>query len=224
MSFIDEQLNLRSKSTRCMLVPCTQKLYDVLLDDVEIETLVTYDSYMATAWVDNTELHHGCRLHRLIVGLDIEWRPNFNNNIEHPVATLQLCVGKSCLIFQILRADKIPRRLREFLGNSDYTFVGVGIEGDVRKLRNDYGLEVAKTRDLGSWAGDELGRADLRYVGLKALAKEVVGVEIEKPQNVRLSRWDYHVLTEAQVTYACLDAYLSFEIGRRLSAWYEIDR
>ncbi|KAK6124936.1 hypothetical protein DH2020_041318 [Rehmannia glutinosa] len=192
----------------------TQKLYDVLLDDVEIETLVTYDSYKATAWVDNTELHHGCRLHRLIVGA----------RHRHPVATLQLCVGKSCLIFQILRADKIPRRLREFLGNSDYTFVGVGIEGDVRKLRNDYGLEVAKTRDLGSWAGDELGRADLRYVGLKALAKEVVGVEIEKPQNVRLSRWDYHVLTEAQVTYACLDAYLSFEIGRRLSAWYEIDR
>ncbi|KAK6124937.1 hypothetical protein DH2020_041319 [Rehmannia glutinosa] len=178
----------------------SHKLYRVILDDVdEIKTLVTNDATMVTAWLINTEKLNRRVLDRLIVGLDIEWLPYFYNNMEHPVATLQLSVGKSCLVLQILHALAIPLGLSGFLANSNYTFVGVGIEEDVRKLRNDYGLEVANTIDLRSWAAYKLGRAELRNVGLKALTKEVLGVEIEKPQNVRLSRWDNRVLTEDQV-------------------------
>ncbi|KAG8372177.1 hypothetical protein BUALT_Bualt12G0039300 [Buddleja alternifolia] len=160
------------------------------------------------------------RLDRLIVGLDVEWRPNFNHKCDHPIATLQLCVAKSCLIFQIVHAPSIPRRLREFLGDPDYTFVGVGIKNDIKKLLDDYGLEVSNTRDLRSWAAKELDKKELRGVGLKELVKEVMGEEVEKPRSVTLSPWDDRLLTGDQVAYACLDAYFSFEIARRLSAWY----
>lgn len=198
----------------------THDLYDVLLDGDKIETLVTHDPGTVINWINTTEHINSCRLQRLIVGLDIEWCPEFMDGCDHSVATLQLCVGKSCLIFQILRAPNIPRRLREFLGDTDNTFVGVGIKNDIRKLREDYGLEVAKSRDLRSWAANELGRKELRNAGLKVLVKEVVGKEMDKPKSVTLSRWDNRVLTKPQVAYACVDAYLSFELGRRLSAWY----
>ncbi|KAK6124881.1 hypothetical protein DH2020_041367 [Rehmannia glutinosa] len=199
----------------------SHKLYSVLVDDDdEIETLVTHDASMVKSWIGNVEYSHQCRLHRLIVGLDVEWRPNFTDSCDHPVATLQLSVGNSCLIFQILHATRIPRRLREFLGDPDYTFVGVGIKNDVEMLWDDYGLEVANKRDLRSWAAVELERKELRKFGLKALVKEVIGAEMEKPNDITLSRWDNLELSRRQVGYACLDAYFSFEIGRVLSSWY----
>lgn len=74
--------------------------------------------------------------------------------------------------------------------------------------------------DLGLWAAQQLEKEKLCAAGLKLLAKEVVGVEMDKPKSVTCSRWDSQVLTEEQVAYACGDAYYSFEIGRRLSAWY----
>ncbi|KAL0339817.1 UNVERIFIED_CONTAM: hypothetical protein Sradi_4498500 [Sesamum radiatum] len=207
----------------------THKLYDVVVDDEEIETLVTHDPATVSGWIDNTENLHQCRLHRLIVGLDVEWRPQFSgsNCCAHHVATLQLCVAESCLIFQILHASKIPRRLKKFLADPDYTFVGVGVKHDARRLWNDWGLEVSNMRDLRSWAAKELDDKELRGAGLKDLAREVLGEDMNKPLDVTLSRWDNRLLSRCQVAYACLDAYISFEIGRRYgtsdkakSSWY----
>lgn len=77
----------------------------------------------------------------------------------------------------------------------------------------DYGLRVGNVVDLRELTGKEMKNA-----GLKTLAKEVLGKEVEKPKKVSMSRWDNACLTLAQVQYACLDAFLSFEIGRSLTA------
>ncbi|XP_016498347.1 3'-5' exonuclease-like [Nicotiana tabacum] len=199
---------------------CPHKLYEVMLDDVEIETAVTHDPGSVSAWIKKIEISNESRLHRLIVGLDIEWLPNFTATANNPVATIQLCVGKSCLIYQILHSTKIPRRLRNFLQNDDYRFVGVGIKSDVKKLWDDYGVDVLNTVDLREWAAVELEKKELRTAGLKDLAKEIVGIEIVKPKSVTMSAWDQRWLSPKQICYACLDAYLSFEVGRLLSAWY----
>ncbi|XP_006365675.1 Werner Syndrome-like exonuclease [Solanum tuberosum] len=199
----------------------SHKLYDVFLNETEIETLVTRDPAMICSWIDSTESSNQSRLHRLIVGIDIEWRPNFNPGAgQNPVATLQLCVGKSCLIYQIIHAPNIPRKLRNFLNNDDYRFVGVGIENDVKKLLNDWGIGVSNTVDLREWAMEELENDNLRSYGLKGLVKEILGIEIYKPKRVTMSDWDDRWLSIDQVCYACLDAYLSFEVGRILSSWY----
>ncbi|MCE3216557.1 hypothetical protein HAX54_006881 [Datura stramonium] len=199
----------------------SHKLYDVCLDDTEIETLVTRDPAMVFSWIDNTENLNESRLHRLIVGIDVEWRPNFIPSAgQNPVATLQLCVGKSCLIYQIIHAPNIPWRLRNFLNNDDYRFVGVGIDSDAKKLWDDYGLQVANRVDLREWAAEELENENLRSAGLRNLVKEIVGTEICKPKSVTLSAWDQRWLSLDQICYACLDAYLSFLVGRLLSSWY----
>ncbi|PHU06168.1 hypothetical protein BC332_26990 [Capsicum chinense] len=155
------------------------QLYNVL-------TTVTSDADKVTAWINEIEYVHRRRLNRLIVGLDIEWRPNSGSNQQNPVATLQLCVGRRCLIFQLLYCQYIPYALTEFLSNPRYAFAGVGEVG---------------------------GNA-----GLKTLCGVVLGREMEKPGHVTMGRWDNEWLDMAQVQYACVDAFVSFEIGKCLNA------
>ncbi|KAF5474650.1 hypothetical protein F2P56_006533, partial [Juglans regia] len=196
----------------------THNLYDVSFDSDQIRTLLTRCPSMVDSWISDIYRIHRRGLQRLVVGLDLEWRPSFNRHVQNPVATLQLCVGRHCLIFQLIHAPYIPQSLVDFLGRTDFTFVGVGIKSDVEKLLDDYGLEVAYVVDLQLLAVEELGTMQLRNAGLMQLAWEVLGKQIEKPRNITMSRWDNEWLTCAQVQYACLDAFLSLEIGRHLNA------
>ncbi|KAL4557081.1 hypothetical protein LXL04_035251 [Taraxacum kok-saghyz] len=194
----------------------THDYYDVTFFDDSILTLVTRTPAFVDLWISEIERIHHRRLHFLVVGLDVEWRPNFSRNYDNPVATLQLCVGRRCLIYQILRSPAIPLSLRNFLRNPSYTFTGVGIADDVEKLEADYNLEVSNTADIRYMAADEFGQGELRNAGLKGLSRRVLGKELHKPKAVTMSTWDDQWLNPAQVQYACIDAFLSFEIGRIL--------
>ncbi|XP_052180856.1 3'-5' exonuclease-like isoform X2 [Diospyros lotus] len=193
----------------------THNVYDVTFFGDQILTTVTHSPPFVDSWISEIVRIHRRRLHSLIVGLDIEWRPN-NRFYDNPAATLQLCVGHRCLIFQLIHAPYMPQSLIDFLGNPVYTFVGVGIDGDVEKLTEEYGLSVATTLDLRRLAAEECGMRELRNAGLKTFAMQVLGKEIEKPRRITLSRWDSEWLSAGQVQYACIDAFLSFEIGRVL--------
>ncbi|KAF8413031.1 hypothetical protein HHK36_001005 [Tetracentron sinense] len=194
----------------------THQLYEVTFFSDRIQTLLTHTPALVDSWIANIRHVHRHRINHLIVGLDVEWRPSFSRNIENPVAILQLCVGRSCLIFQLLYASSIPPSLVDFLNNPNFTFVGVGIEADVEKLLEDYGLQVSRRLDLRGLASTVLNMRELRNAGLKGLAKEVLDKDVEKPRRVTMSRWDAEFLTYAQVQYACVDAFLSFEMGRSL--------
>jgi ribonuclease D len=151
------------------------------------------------------------------VGLDVEWRPSPSRGVAlGPVALLQLCVGRRCLVFQILRADYVPDSLFDFFADGRFTFVGVGIGGDARKLGAHYGLEVHNTVDLRYLAADALGKPALRRTGLQGVVWQVMGVWPAKPHHVQVSAWDAPRLSLEQLQYACADAFASFEVGRRL--------
>ncbi|XP_077242198.1 3'-5' exonuclease-like [Tasmannia lanceolata] len=182
----------------------------------EILTTVTYSGTSVRNWISEIKRINRRHLRHLIVGLDIEWRPNHQRNIQNPVAVLQLCVGDRCLIFQIMYATFIPHALEDFLSDPDFNFVGVGINDDADKLMNCYRLRVDYTTDLRYLAADETGRRELRGAGLKTLARDVLGFEVEKPEWIRRSSWDNRTLSYDQIQYACMDAFLSFEIGKSL--------
>ncbi|KAL9315390.1 hypothetical protein ACSQ67_016391 [Phaseolus vulgaris] len=191
----------------------TYNLYDVTFETHNIHTLVTSHPSEVATWLSrNTGRRHG-----LMVGLDVEWRPNTRTNTQNPVATLQLCVGHACLVFQIIHSPYIPRSLDSFLEDSNVTFFGVGIQADADKLLRDYDLHVANVCDLRPLAADQLWRhPHLRQAGLKTLCLYVLDVEVQKPQSVTRSSWDNRWLTTQQVQYAAIDVFLSYEIGRRL--------
>ncbi|XP_059316419.1 uncharacterized protein LOC132067261 [Lycium ferocissimum] len=159
---------------------------------------------------------HRRRLHKLLIGLDIEWLPCFKPEENHPVALLQLCVGRRCLLFQLLHKDAVPGFLIDFLGDPSFKFVGVGITEDAKKLLRDHRLFVANTVDLNRLAFSVYGEEVYGKMGLKRMAKEVLGKVMEKPLNVTLSKWDAEELCYEQVEYGAIDAFVSFEIAKSL--------
>jgi hypothetical protein len=193
------------------------QVYTVMFEGDAIKTTVTSSGEAVEDWLDEVLYVHRRRLHKLVVGLDVEWRPTFSS-AHSTTAILQLCVGRRCLIFQLIHADYFPDALEEFLGDSNYPFVGVGIGGDADRLWNDWELDVTNTVELRDLAAEELERPGLRRAGLKALASVVMGVDMDKPQWVRTGHWDAYWLSIEQIKYACIDAFVSFEVGRMLFA------
>ncbi|KAF8033241.1 hypothetical protein BT93_D1988 [Corymbia citriodora subsp. variegata] len=194
-------------------------VHTILFHKDEIKTWVTNEPTIVSRWIRKVEHLHRRKLRRLIVGLDTEWRPSSKAGSDfHKVATLQLCVGHRCLIFQLLHARYIPESLFVFLANVNYTFVGVGVDEDARKLTKDYGLDVSCTIDIRGLASKRLRNDLWGYMGLKKLSKGILCKELEKPKEITLSRWDNKALTDRQIEYGCLDAFVSFELGRVLRA------
>ncbi|KAK3161476.1 hypothetical protein QOZ80_1BG0077600 [Eleusine coracana subsp. coracana] len=191
------------------------KVWKVRFGDDTITTTVTSSGEAVEEWIAEVESVHRYRLHKLVVGLDIEWRPTFST-VYSPTAILQLCVGRRCLIFQLIHADYHPEALDDFLGESDYRFVGVGVEGDAKRLWEDWELDVSNTVDLADLAAEEMERPSYRNAGLKAIAEGVMNVDMEKPRWVTTGPWDADSLSSEQIKYACIDAFVSFEVGRRL--------
>jgi ribonuclease D len=173
----------------------THDKYDVVFHSETIHTMVTHTPSMVDVW-----LSHLPRNTNTIVGLDVEWLPNRQRNMDNPVAIIQLCINRECLVFQILRASFIPQSLVAFLENQGNTFVGVGIKEDVEKLLRDHSLHVANFVELRTLATERFGE-HMRGAGLKTLAAHVLGKDIEKPRKITMSRWDKFKLTPQQVQY-----------------------
>ncbi|KAL5809836.1 hypothetical protein ACOSQ4_026404 [Xanthoceras sorbifolium] len=174
----------------------THNIYDVTFHGDRIQTLVTNSPSVVESWISEIELTHRSGLKNLIVGLDTE----HNCKNEHPLATLQLCVGNRCLIFQIIHASYIPQALQNFLLNDNYSFVGVKVEEDVEKLENDYNLSVGNVIDLRTLTAQVLGQdmKEWKQAGLKSLSEKVLKKKIEKPKEITLSEWDNRSLFSAQ--------------------------
>lgn len=111
--------------------------------------------------------------------------------------------------------DAIPQSLKDFVADSNFTFVGIEVLDDIAKLKDEYGLDCAKSKDIRELAKLKWpGR--FRRPGLKDLALEVAGLNMKKPKHVSMSNWEARVLNENQVEYACIDAYASYKIGHML--------
>lgn len=190
----------RQRNTSCTEIHFAEK---------SIQTIVTDDGHIAENWVNQQKGQE-------IVGFDLEWRPNFRKGSDNKTALLQLCTDNGCLIIQMLFLDFIPEALVRFLKDPGVKLVGVGIGCDVAKLRNDHGLECGGQHELGVLAVERLEMRELKQVGLKGLAMEVLGLSLSKPKSISTSNWACRTLGESQIRYACIDAYVSFAIGKKL--------
>ncbi|XP_051225274.1 3'-5' exonuclease-like [Lolium perenne] len=188
---------------------------DVPFKRAVISTTVTSSGAAVERWVDEVCSMHGGAPYEIIVGLDVEWRPSYSPT-QNPAALLQLCVYQRCLIFQLIHADYIPGSLLGFLMDSQFRFVGVGVDADADRLGRDYGLQVSNLEDLRGVAAEVTGIPELRQAGLITLARQVLGESIEKPQRIRMGPWDASRLSREQVHYACIDAYISSQLGGTL--------
>jgi len=182
---------------------------EVHFAEKSIQTTVTDDGRVVENWVNQ-------QTGQEIVGFDMEWRPSFQRGWENDTALLQLCTDNGCLIIQMLFLDFIPEALVSFLKDPGVKLVGVGIERDAAKLMNDHGLECGGQVELGALAAEKLERRELKQAGLKGLAKEVLGLRLSKPKSISMSNWAWAILQHRQIQYACIDAFVSLAIGKKL--------
>uniref|UniRef100_A0A803LHX9 3'-5' exonuclease domain-containing protein n=1 Tax=Chenopodium quinoa TaxID=63459 RepID=A0A803LHX9_CHEQI len=61
----------------------------------------------------------------------------------------------------------------------------------------------------------EVGKVRVN-AGLKEVAIAVLRWEIVKAKEITMSKWNKEVLDECQVMYACIDAFVSYHIGKEL--------
>ncbi|KAJ3684944.1 hypothetical protein LUZ61_014108 [Rhynchospora tenuis] len=194
--------------------------YTVTIGDDVITATFTASGEVAADWVDDILYVHRWRLDRLIVGLDLKWCPREFRAIYggNSVPLLQLCVGRRSLLFQLLSCDCIPDKLRNFLRDDRFRFVGVGIKKDAEKLELGYCIKIGKSVDLRELAAEQLERPEMSNWRLKNVVYEVMGVDIEKPKKVKVSSWVKRQLSHKQIMYAAIDVFVSFEVGRRFYA------
>jgi hypothetical protein len=194
--------------SRVWRYPNSTVVTEIKVSGKKIVVTSTKEGAVAQEWLN--------RQKGTVFGLDAEWRPSYKKGTEHKVALLQICGENECLIVQMLYLDVIPRGLVNFLKDPEIKFPGVGIKGDAVKLKRDWGLECNGTVDLTTLAATILGRPELQYTGLKALAKVVMDYDMAKPKRVTMSNWAKPVLDKVQVEYASLDAWVSYAIHQKL--------
>ncbi|KAK9906177.1 hypothetical protein M0R45_002836 [Rubus argutus] len=99
----------------------------------------------------------------------------------------------------------------------DIVFVGVHVKEDVRKLKENFGVEVRNVVELSELAANALRKPRLVAYGPRELAREVLKVGLDqRPQNVMWMGWTAEFLTAEQIECATIDAYVTYKTGKKL--------
>ncbi|GMJ12307.1 hypothetical protein like AT3G12410 [Hibiscus trionum] len=195
--------------------PNFSRTFTVTFFSTPITTTVTATPSVASDWLYRilTNIHSSCR-QRLVVGLGVQWN-RFSLVDPPPAATLQLCIGRQCLIFQLLYVDAVPLSLRRFLDDPRNTFVGVWNHLDRGRLYwSDHGLCVSRLVDAHVVAAERYGLS--RQLSMENLAQIFLGADgVNKPERIALSAWDSYWLSLEQVQYA----FVSSELGKAMEVW-----
>jgi ribonuclease D len=143
-----------------------------------------------------------------VVGLDTETRPSFRKGEVHLPCLVQAATANAVYLFQLSRLDVFPG-LVELLAKPSVVKTGVGLEYDLRQLKQVFPFTVTNVLDLGVVAR----KRGLGQTGVRNLAGMLLGYRI--PKGNRTSNWAAPRLTPAQVNYAATDAWASRELYLR---------
>ncbi|XP_050436824.1 exonuclease 3'-5' domain-containing protein 2-like isoform X2 [Adelges cooleyi] len=142
-----------------------------------------------------------------VIGLDCEWVTE--NEVRRPIALLQIADNDgTCSLIRLSKFKTIPQRLSNLLSDDQVIKVGVAISDDAQFLMSDYNIEVSGFIDLRYLAK----KSGLAERSLAALSYKLLGCELDKDWRVRASNWEEEVLTDRQINYAALDAYVAVKI------------
>ncbi|HKJ43950.1 MAG TPA: 3'-5' exonuclease [Sunxiuqinia sp.] len=144
-----------------------------------------------------------------VLGFDTETKPSFKRGQVNQVALLQLATSEKAFIFRINKIG-LPNRLKNILSNENITKVGVAIRDDIKTLQKVNPFTPGGFIELQ----DEVKDHGIQDFSLKKITGIVLGFRISKSQ--RLSNWESDDLTDAQLSYAATDAWVSCEIFNSL--------
>jgi ribonuclease D len=144
-----------------------------------------------------------------IWGFDTETRPAFRRGVTNKPALMQLANSAYVFLFR-LNYLGIPDRLVRVLNNPSVKKIGVALHDDLKDLALYRSLKPDGFVDLQKIVG-EYG---IESRGLTKLTAIILKFRISKSQ--RITNWENHELTDAQIRYAATDAWVCHEIYHEL--------
>ena len=145
------------------------------------------------------------------VGFDTETRPNFRKGQNHQVALVQIATSEKTFLFRICRFGLITELL-QFFESKSVTKIGLSLKDDFHNLH-----KFAEFHPEGFVELQEIVRA---YAITDASLQKIFGIlfghRISKGQ--RLTNWEAEALTQAQQTYAAIDAWACLQIYHKLTS------
>ena len=145
-----------------------------------------------------------------LLGFDTETRPTFRKGRKNSVSLIQLSTGDLACLFRINKIG-IPDELVNLLSNPSVTKAGVAVHDDIKFLKGVRKFLPDGFIDLQNFVKD----FGIQSSGLKKLAAIVLGFRISKRQQV--TDWEAEQLTEAQLIYAATDAWVCYQIYKKLN-------
>jgi len=150
-----------------------------------------------------------------LLGFDTETRPTFKKGRKNSVSLIQLSTGDLACLFRINKIG-IPDELVRLLSDPSVIKAGVAVHDDIRFLKGVKRFTPDGFTDLQNFVKN----FGIQSSGLKKLAAIVLGFRISKRQQV--TDWEAEILTEAQQVYAATDAWVCYQIYRKLVNGYEV--
>lgn len=185
-------------------------------EDISAEELQTYDlSHFngEIAVIDSFEKFRNVmpRLKKeRILGFDTETRPSFRKGHKNNVSLLQLACRDKAYLFRMNKIG-LPPELTDILADPSIIKAGVAVHDDIRFLKSIRKFSPEGFIDLQNFVRN----FGIQSSGLKKLTAIVLGFRISKRQQV--TDWEAETLTDAQLVYAATDAWVSYEIYKKLS-------
>lgn len=142
---------------------------------------------------------------QLVLGFDVETKPNFRPGAGNPPALLQFATADQAFLFRIRNLKKLGP-LKPILEDPKIIKSGVALKDDLDKLRQIEEFTPAGFEDLAQLAGP----LKVEQTGLRSLTAIFFGRRISK--SAQLSNWEKHPLNPSQVNYAATDAWISREL------------
>ncbi|XQJ30467.1 3'-5' exonuclease, putative [Leishmania guyanensis] len=145
-----------------------------------------------------------------IMGIDSEW---FRSS---PVAVVQFATSSHCFVLHISFFDDraLPTAVKEALCDPAIIKCGVGINGDVSRLRKEQDITIQSVLDVAHYSAF-FGLHHGARSNLKVLAESVANLSIVKDKKITRSNWELP-LPDSSVNYAAEDALASYLIGQNV--------
>ena len=145
-----------------------------------------------------------------LLGFDTESKPSFRKGRNNKVALLQLSLHERAYLFRINKMG-LPDELAGILSDGSVVKAGVAVHDDIKGLKGLTGFKEAGFVELQEYVRN----FGIQSSGLRKLSAIVLGFRISKRQQV--SNWEAPQLSDAQLLYAATDAWVCYEIYRKLS-------
>ena len=151
-----------------------------------------------------------------LLGFDTETRPTFRKGRKNAVSLIQLSTEDLACLFRINRIG-IPDELADLLSDPSVIKTGVAVHDDIKFLKSVRKFNPEGFVDLQTLVKD----FGIQSSGLKKLTAIVLGFRISKRQQV--TDWEAEQLTEAQQIYAATDAWVCYQIYKKLINGHKVE-